>query len=175
MIELIKKESAEKIETAEKKSKTRLKKEMLELQKLGERLSELSDSQIDQIQIPEKLKEALSFLKTIHSHGARKRHLQYIGVLMREADTAPIQQALSNLQAGRRIDLASFLEAETLRDRLLEEDAFALSEILTRFPSMDRQHLRQLIRNAKKESLQNKPPRSARALFQYLKEFVENR
>jgi ribosome-associated protein len=175
MIESEKEQEIEETEETDKKSKTRLKKEMIELQKLGEKLSQLSDSQIDQMPMPEKLKEALSFLKTITTHGARKRQLQYIGVLMREADPEPIQQTLANLQAGRRIDVASFLETETLRDALLGDDKKALSEILNRFPSMDRQHLNQLIRNAKKESCQNKPPRSARALFKYLKEFVENR
>jgi len=158
----------------EKKSKTQAKKEMHDLQKLGERLSELSASQIDGMPVPDKLKEALHFVKTIKSHGARSRQMQYIGALMRDVDMEPVQTSLGLIQSGHKIDVAAFLETEKLRDRLLEDNKDALEEVVTRFPEIDRQHLNQLVRNARKESDQNKPPKSKKALFRYLKDFVDN-
>ena len=67
----------------EPKSKTRIKKEMLALQALGEKLVELSADQIKKIDMPLELRDALLFAKTINKGEARRRQLQYIGVLMR--------------------------------------------------------------------------------------------
>ena len=52
-----------------------------------------------------------------------------------------------------------------------EGDA-ALAEFLNEYPSADRQHLRQLARNAKEEKLKNKPPHAFRDLFRELRELV---
>jgi len=62
---------------------------------------------------------------------------------------------------------------ERWRDRLLEEGDHVLEELVTQHPDVDRQYLRQLMRNAGKEKLANKPPRSARLLFRYLRELME--
>jgi ribosome-associated protein len=53
---------------------------------------------------------------------------------------------------------------------LLDGDDEAINQAVSRFPAADRQHLRQLVRNAHKELQQEKPPKSARLLFQYLKD-----
>lgn len=70
-----------------RKSKTRRKKEMIELQKLGERLVVLPDGYLRRSGIPEDLLEAVLALKKISSFGARKRQKQYIGAIMREVDS----------------------------------------------------------------------------------------
>ncbi|RIQ15764.1 DUF615 domain-containing protein, partial [Salmonella enterica] len=61
-----------------------------------------------------------------------------------------------------------------LRDRLIVEGDDAVAEVLILWPNADRQQLRSLIRNAKKEKEGNKPPKSARQIFQYLRELSEN-
>jgi ribosome-associated protein len=63
-----------------------------------------------------------------------------------------------------------FQRLEQWRDRLLTGDEEVLNELASHFPQADRQHLRQLVRNAAREREQHKPPKSARALFQYLSE-----
>ena len=88
------------VEPMEPKSKTQVKKEMLALQALGEKLVELTANQIKKIDMPLELRDALLFAKTINRGEARRRQLQYVGVLMREADPEPIQKALDTIRRG---------------------------------------------------------------------------
>ena len=158
----------------EYKSKTQIKKEMKALQKLGERLVELLPEQIKNIEMPEKLREAVLFAKTIKSREARRRQLQYIGSLMREVDPEPIRQAIEKKDHQRQLATQAFQQLEQWRDGLIEGNNDLLEELCRRFPDTDRQRLRQLVRNACKERERNKPPKSSRALFRYLRELSES-
>ena len=62
---------------------------------------------------------------------------------------------------------------EEWRDRLTDEGDEALAELLKRFPSADRQHLRQLARQAKVERHDNRPPHAFRELFRELRELFD--
>ena len=62
------------------------------MQALGEKLVELSADQIKKIDMPMELRDALFFAKTINKGEARRRQLQYIGVLMRKADPGPFRR-----------------------------------------------------------------------------------
>lgn len=79
----------------EPKSKTQRKREMLDLQILGEKLVKLKREQLAKIPLDEQLRDAIVAAQSIKSHGAHKRQLQYIGRLMRDRDPAPIQAALA--------------------------------------------------------------------------------
>ncbi len=153
----------------EPKSKSKVKKEMLALQALGEKLAELTADQIKKIDMPLELRDALLFARTINKGEARRRHLQYIGVLMRDADPEPIQKALDTISRGRLLDAKQFEELERWRDKLVEGSEGILEEIVSRFPGADRQTLRQLVLSALKERAGNKPPKASRALFRFLK------
>ena len=63
---------------------------------------------------------------------------------------------------------------EDLRIRLVEGGNEVIEEVVALYPMADRQQLRTLIRNAKKEKEANKPPKSFRLLFQYLKDLSES-
>jgi len=156
----------------EPKSKTRIKQELKKLQNLGKKLAELSPDRINSIDMPEKLKEAVLFAKTIHKYGALSRQLHYIGAIMREVDVDPIRQALQNSEEARLSEVRLFKQAELWRDSLLGGDSELLNEIVDRFPEADRQRMTTLIRNAQKEKLAGKPPKSSRALFRCLKELM---
>ena len=60
---------------------------------------------------------------------------------------------------------------ENLRAQLLENPN-ALTDFLARFPQADSQQLRALIRNAKKEQAENKPPKAFRELYRQIKVLV---
>ena len=75
-------------------SKTRRKQEMHELQALGERLVELNNRQLQALALPEDLHEAVMDSRAITKHEARRRHLQFIGRLMRSVDAEPIREKL---------------------------------------------------------------------------------
>lgn len=159
----------------ERKSKSQVKREMLALQALGSRLVELGADQIKKIDMPMELREALLFAKTVNKGEARRRQLQYIGVLMREADPEPIQKALDLIGRGQVQDMESFKEVERWRDELAAGNDAIMDEILGRFPGADRQKLHQLVLNARKEREIDKPPRATRALFRFLKALSEQR
>lgn len=151
-------------------SKTQKKKEAETLQKLGEKLVKLSVEQLEEIDMPEELSGAVRDAKTMKSHGALKRQMQFIGSLMRKADPEPIRKAIDEIEHGNYKKAMEFKETEKWRDELLAGNRELLEEILVKYPSADRQQLSQLVRNTLKEQKNSKPPKAFRALFRYLSE-----
>jgi ribosome-associated protein len=149
-------------------SKTRRKKEMHELQALGAALVELPESQIASLRIGDELREAVLEAKRIDSHEARRRQLQYIGRLMREVDPAPIRAQLDALTGHSAQEAARHRRLEALRERLLADDG-ALTVYIAEHAGADLQELRTLIRNARREQKEGRPPRAYRELFRLLK------
>ncbi|HRE16632.1 MAG TPA: ribosome biogenesis factor YjgA [Rhodocyclaceae bacterium] len=153
-------------------SKTQIKAEMQELQKLGSELVELSPGHLARIDMPDDLRLAVRDWQRFSKHEARRRQLQYIGKLMRNIDPEPIRAGLALLRGESAVEIAKLHRLERLRDRLLEDEQ-VLQEILVDWPQADLGHLRQLRRNALKEKEGNKPPKNFRAIFQALKELME--
>jgi ribosome-associated protein len=153
-------------------SKTRRKNEMLELQALGAALVELSDAQLDQFTLEPRLREAVAEAKRIKSHGAKKRQIQYIGRLMRDVDAEPVRAGLAALEGGSAQATARHRRLEAWRERLMADDG-ALTEFAGEHPGADLQALRTLIRNARKEAKEQKPPRAYRELFRFVKQYSE--
>jgi ribosome-associated protein len=149
-------------------SKTRRKREMLELQALGAALAELPEAQLAGLDVPEELREALVEAKRIRSHEAKRRQMQYIGRLMREIDPAPIREQLAAIEGTSAQAAAAHRRLEAWRMRLLEDDA-ALTEFAGAHPGADLQKMRTLIRNARQEQREARPPRAYRELFRMLK------
>ena len=154
-------------------SKTQIKKEMLALQELGIAISELNAEQQAKIPMDEKLRLAIEETRRITHKNARKRHMQYIGKLMRDADTDAIQHAYDKMQADAVRLTRHHHQIEQWRDDLLDPNkANTVEAFITQFPQVDRQHLNQLVRQAHKEASQNKPPSAARKLFKFIRETV---
>ncbi|MEX0901047.1 MAG: ribosome biogenesis factor YjgA [Gammaproteobacteria bacterium] len=149
-------------------SKSQKKRDSLALQALGERLVELSPHQLDHIEIPAGLRDAVDAARAISARGGRKRQLQYIGKLMRSVDPEPIRAALAKLDESGLASRALLHRAEHWRTRLLEEGDDALGALIEQHPDADRQHLRRLVRDALAERDAGRPPRHQRALFRYL-------
>jgi ribosome-associated protein len=149
-------------------SKTQKKREMLELQALGVALAKLSDTQLDAIAMPDPLREAVREARRITSHEAKRRQMQFVGRVMREVDPAPIRAALAEIEGGSEQANARHRRLESWRERLVADDA-ALTAFAAEYPGADLQALRALIRNARKEAAEGKPPRAYRELFRTLK------
>lgn len=161
-------------------SKSQRKREMTALQQLGERLVDLSTERLAQLPLDDKLRDAIAEARRITAREGRRRQMQYIGRLMRQADSETIAHQLRMWDEGAHSENARFHEIERWRERLLDSDTH-LTEFLSRHPGADAQHLRSLIRAARKESASNaalppdRPPqrRQFRALFQALREVME--
>lgn len=154
----------------EKKSKSQVKRELHALEKMGERLAKLPAGQIEGMDLPEELKEALLFAQTITTRKAGKRQRQYIGALMRNVEMEPVQRVLAQIDGDHNAETSHFQELEGLRDDLIADSPAAFEDLLNRFPQADRQRLMQLVRSARKEKELDKPPKHYRSLFAYLRE-----
>lgn len=150
-------------------SKTQRKQQMEELQTLGEELVALSTDRVKKIDIPENLRDAVRAAQRMtRSDEAKRRQMQYIGKLMRSVDAAPIRAALALVRGESAGETAKLHRLERLRTEFLADEK-VLEEIVQLYPAVDMQHLRSLRRSALKEQEQSKPPRSYRAIFQFLK------
>jgi ribosome-associated protein len=153
-------------------SKSEIKRDAEELKRLGMELMELGKNALDKIPLDEDLRAAIDLAQKIKKEG-RRRQVQLIGKMMRSRDMDPIRVALDKLKNRHNQQVALFHKLEALRDRLVEEGDDAMSEVLRLYPDADRQQLRVLIRNAQKEKAANKPPKSYRQIFSYLRELAE--
>ncbi|PWT72318.1 MAG: hypothetical protein C5B46_06995 [Proteobacteria bacterium] len=155
-------------------SKTQRKRASAELQALGEELTLLSIEQLEQFQLPEPLLDAVLAARRIAKFGARRRQHQYIGRLMHEVDAGAIAARLDALRGKSREANAYLHRLERWRERLLTDDT-AFAELVHRYSDADSQRLRQLVRTARLEQEQSRPPRASRALFQALKALIPER
>lgn len=154
------------------KSKTQLKREMHALQELGSKLLDQKPEMLAKLELTDELRAAIDEMNRIRSNEARRRHLQYIGKLMRDVDVDQIRETIERQEAGTAAYVRHFHQLEVWRDRLLENDDH-IAAFVEDYPLADRQHLRQLLRNARREAERNKPPAAARKLFKYIRELAE--
>ncbi len=153
-------------------SKTAEKREAHAAQKLGESLIELDSDALDQLPVSERMRDAISTARRIRARGARKRHMQYIGRLMREEDVEGIQAGLRRMDPNSPENQRLFQLAERWREALIE-DPDAVTRFVAQFPQVDVQHLRQLQRAARSEAAREETGRASRALFQEVRAMLE--
>jgi len=157
-------------------SKSQLKREMHAHQKLGERLTLLKPEYLAQLSIGDSLRTALSEHSRLRQREARRRHLQYIGKLIREEDTEQLEKMLDGFVAGSDENTRRLHLAERWRDDLLADQGNSvLTEFMASFPGADAQHLRNLLRNARKDRDHDKNQGHARKLFRYIREQIDQR
>lgn len=162
-------------ELPESPSKSELKRRMTALQALGETLTGLSDKQLRKVPIADpRLVEAIQEARRISSNSAKRRHLQFIGKLMRDIDAEPIADALAELDRERHQAATRFQGLEHIRDQLLADGLPGIDVILDRWPHADRQHLRQLLLQDQREQQRSQAPAARRKLFRYLRELDES-
>jgi ribosome-associated protein len=156
----------------ERPSKTELKRQSDALQALGAELVEAPRDRIKRVPMPEDVREAILTCQSITNHEGRRRAMQFVGKKMRtldEEEVAVIQRTIEGWKGASKADTAAMHALERRRDKLLTDDN-ALTTLLSENPELDVQQLRTLIRNARKEQAENKPPKAYREIFQILKQ-----
>ncbi|KAB8043768.1 ribosome biogenesis factor YjgA [Janthinobacterium aquaticum] len=159
----------------ERPSKTELKRQSNELQKLGEDLVNEPRDRVKRVPMPEDVRDAILACQNISNHEGRRRQIQFIGKKMRtldEEEVAIIQRTIDSWKGLSKADTAALHAIERRRDKLLADDS-ALTVLLQENPELDVQQLRTLIRNARKEQAENKPPKAYREIFQILKQVAK--
>jgi ribosome-associated protein len=153
-------------------SKTRRKAAMHALQDLGRTLIDLPPRRLAalavDVDLPERLVEAIGAARGVTAWGGRKRAMQYVGKLMRDVDPEPIRRRLDAWAQGHQRSAAQQHGLVRWRQRLLTESD-ALDALAADHPTLDRSRFRALIVRARQEQEQDRPPRAYRELFRALK------
>jgi len=128
-------------------SKTQLKQEAIDLQRLGEKLSSFSSTNLRKLLLNEKLISAIEeYNRLPNSHGARRRQMQFIGKLMRDLDYAAVVKAIDDLEAGHLRKKKKPSAAKLLCERILKSGDAEINTALELHPQLERQTMRQLYR-----------------------------
>ncbi len=154
-------------------SKSQRKRESHALVKMGETICQLKTDEIRSLELPDELDEAVQVARKIRSNSGLKRQRQYIGKLLRHADHEQIAIRLNKIKHRHDTNTAAFKRLENWRNRLVEGDRQVLTELLTHYPDLDRQHVHQLARQALRERQKAQAPAAARKLFRYLQQLED--
>ena len=150
-------------------NKTRIKKDMAVLFALSQELADLPPTQLKALELPDILHKSLTEASGMPHKSARKRLLKFITGQLNKIDIDPYLERLARMKSQSAHAVREHHIAERWRARLINDGNAALTELLNDHPHADRQQLRQLIRNAQKETELAKPPKSSRLLYRYLK------
>ncbi len=162
------------VQYAVRPNKTAIKRDIAEIARLAEQICELSESQLQTLGFEESLQSAILEAAKMPPKAARKRQLKFITAQLRKLELEPVIEQIDRIKSKSIHAVREHHQAEQWRDRLLADNAHnALTELLEKFPAADRQHLRQLQRNAIKEAASNKPPKSARLLYREIRSLLE--
>ncbi|UDG80941.1 hypothetical protein GFV14_00433 [Candidatus Hartigia pinicola] len=140
--------------------------------KIGGQLVELSTHELEYIPLDTQLLDSIKLARHIKRNG-RRRQLQFISKLLRIRDISPIANALDKLKNRHNQQSAILYKLEDLRMRLLKNGNDVIEEVIILFPGIDRQKVKALVRNAKKEFSDKKTSKAFHQIFQYLKELSE--
>jgi len=155
-------------------SKSQLKRDSKDLQKLGKKLAALNAEQLAKIPLQDNMLDAIALAhKLSNKRGALKRHFQFIGKLLRATDVEPIIEAINRIEDADNQNKLHFKKLEYWRDRIVAEGDDAIDACCDQHADADRQKLRQLARNFRNAVNDDKKSRFARQLFKALQDSIE--
>jgi ribosome-associated protein len=160
-------------------SRTQQRREALAVLALASQLVAMQPSRLAKLELPDDVREEITRTRNITAHIAHKRQLAFLAKVMRRYEDevfASVRAELGENREKQRQENAAMHRLEAMRDRLINEEEAALSELISEHPQVDRQHLRSLVRKARIEKeTPNKPPRAYREIFQLLKDLAGNK
>ncbi|MBZ0223313.1 MAG: DUF615 domain-containing protein [Dokdonella sp.] len=154
-------------------SRSQLRRDALDVLHMAEALARMSPAQLARVPLNDDIRAEVERTRAVSSHIARKRQNQFLAKQMRklgEEELAAIRVVLADDRTQAMRDAAALHQVEQWRERLLDGGDEALGAFIATHPDVDRQQLRQLIRNACAERKAGKPPHAFRELFRFLRE-----
>ncbi|MES2625531.1 MAG: ribosome biogenesis factor YjgA [Pseudomonadota bacterium] len=138
-------------------SKSQLKRNSEDLQKIGQQLTEATPSLLKKLELPENLLRAINEYNNLpNKHGAKRRQLQFIGKVMRDLSDDEVEKILRQTNQNSALIQRRTQEMDQLLITFLTGDDSGVELLMKRHPKMDLQQLRQLIRQARKEQVAEK-------------------
>ena len=157
-------------------SKTALKAEDQARQDLGAALSDLPVKYLAALDMPDDLRQAIRDYQSITAHGARKRQRKFLGRLLRNLDIEPFEKSVEEFRTGHRAAARALHRVERWRDELVADDE-ALTRWMAEHPDTDAQHLRSLIRAARRQDtssgVSDRHGKAYRELFKFIREHLK--
>ena len=152
-------------------SRAELKRDAKELHDLGAEIAAMGKKQRNTIPMDDELYEAMELADRLKTKTeAYRRHLNYIAKLLRLAKNIDdIMKAYNIIKNKHAQGNVLFHKIEHIRDEVIEIGDNKINELVSEYPELDRQRLRQLARQARKEKAANKPAKAYREIFQCLK------
>jgi len=164
-------EDYDKFENVERLNKSQQKREIQALLDLGKQLAGLDAVALGKMDIPTALFHALLDVQSM-TFGAEKRQFKLICKMLRQINTESLQQTIDELGSRKEELDKNFHRTEYWREHLITDGQTAMTEFMAAYPQADSGQIRQLVRNANKELLQNKTPKSSRSLFRLLRSVI---
>lgn len=157
----------------DEESRTHRKNEMLALQDLGKTLTRLTETQLDKMPISDDMKAIIRTYNTLKTNESKRRHMQYIGKMMRTIDAEAVKKSIEIVQRDNAVQVDKFHDVEAWREQLILEGDDGLQKLMTQYPDIDRQQVRQLIRKAQHDRKQEKKTGGELALFRFLRDLLQ--
>ena len=153
-------------------SKSELKRDAQEFHQLGSEIAKMGKKQRERLPLNDDLKAAMVVADKISNKSdAYRRHLNYIAKTLRTVENVEEIKAIIDVMLNKNNQAEVLVKKiEQLRSDLIEQGDDLINETIEQFPSLDRQQMRQLVRNAAKEAKAEKPGKGYKELFQYLKD-----
>lgn len=149
-------------------SKSAIKREHLALQDLVRDLLAVPRAELEALDLGERTWAAIDETARIKDHRALRRHHKRIASLLARENTDALHALLAARAATAQAAVARTHAVERWRDRLLAEGDEALTAFFDEYPAADRQQLRQLVRDARRDAARGRPD-GARRLFKGLR------
>lgn len=155
-------------------SKSELKRDAQQYQQLAIDLAAMSNKQREKLPLSDDLVEAMVVADKIRAKSeAYRRHINYISKTLRSTDNVEDIEAAIELMLNKNNQADVLLnKIETIRTELIANGDSQINALLEQYPELERQKLRQLVRQAAKEAKAEKPAKGYKELFQYLKDII---
>ena len=155
-------------------SKSELKRDAQEFHQLGSEIAKMGKKQRERLPLNDDLKAAMVVADKISNKSdAYRRHLNYIAKTLRTVENVEEIKAIIDVMLNKNNQAEVLIKKiEQLRTDLIEQGDDLINETIEQYPTLERQKMRQMVRNAAKEVKAEKPARSYKELFQYLKDAI---
>ncbi len=154
-------------------NKSQQKREIAARTELVEKMTGLTDRELERLGLSDDMIEEVGRVRAIKPSGARKRQLKHCVKYLQDADLSQVELYLADRQSQQVGINQALHRLERWRDRLIAEGDQAMQDLLSELPMLDRQQLRQMVRDAQREREQGKPAGAGRKLFRHLRELFE--
>jgi ribosome-associated protein len=131
-------------------SKSQVKREMIALQEIGEKLIGLKARELAKFPVSQTMLDAIEESRRVKGHEAMRRHMQYVGKVMRNEDIEGIQREFDKLDPSSELFLRLQNQAERWRERLIKTKE-AEAQWIDENQGIEIQEFRSLVRAARKE------------------------